>query len=194
MGGVRVTNTDLSNNGYCVPAFYTDKNGKIILFTGSEFGDITVYSQIDGNLQGSFNKLGVLPGIHEGWQTGIALGNLNDDTLADITVGNFAGGIALFSGSSDQIFGIDDPRQKNIQTLLLSPNPARDRVLIHFVDNVHQRFLNLTVMAVDGKRVCQIKNPEIPVQLDVSSFPNGLYFVVVSSSAHVYSSKLLINR
>jgi len=88
-GRVDVTDTLISNNGYSVPAFYKDKQGETALFVGSEFGDIFVYDQIDNNLGSNFHLLGTIPGIKEGWRTGIAVGNLNNDSLSDMIIGNY---------------------------------------------------------------------------------------------------------
>jgi hypothetical protein len=123
-GGVDVTNTQLSNYGYSVPCFYTDKQGDIKLFTGSEYGDIFVYDQILNNLQGDFRFVGTLPGIKEGLRSSVAVSNLNNDTLTDMLVGNYSGGLGLFYGKPDKLFGIREHAKRTFSALRITPNPA----------------------------------------------------------------------
>ena len=129
LGGIDITDTLRSYYGYSVPCFYRDKQGETRLFTGSEFGDVYVYDQIDGNLEGDFHLLGALPGIREGWRSAIALGNLNNDTLTDMLVGNYSGGLNLFFGKPEKIFGIVHPVSAYSQ-LLVSPNPAATFIML----------------------------------------------------------------
>ena len=129
-GGVDVTDIQLSNYGYSVPYFYKDKQGEIKLFVGSEFGDVFVYDQINSNLEGNFSLLGALPGIKEGWRSGVAIGNLNNDTLTDIMVGNYSGGLGLFFGKPEKVFGIHERNSFPFAKLLITPNPAVEQVSV----------------------------------------------------------------
>lgn len=194
-GDVDITNTQLSNYGYNVPSFYKDKNGETVLFVGSEFGEIYVYDQIDNNVDGSFRLLGILPGIKEGWRSGIAVGNLNNDTLTDIMVGNYSGGMGLFFGKGDNIFGIGKHQERINSVLHITPNPAGKEVAI----SISGDFANITgntliIQGLEGKIISKYSDLKFPVAIDVSTYSNGIYLVSVQSNRGVISGKLVICR
>ena len=194
-GEVDITDPQLSNYGYNVPSFYIDKNGETVLFVGSEFGDIYVYDQIDNNLNGSFRLLGTLPGIKEGWRSGIAVGNLNNDTLTDMLVGNYSGGMGLFFGKGDNIFGIGKHQARINSALHITPNPAGKEVAI----SISGDFANITgntliIQGLAGEKVSKYSEVKFPVTIDVSTYSNGIYLVSVQSIRGVISGKLVICR
>ena len=193
-GDVDITNTQLSNYGYNVPLFYKDKNGETVLFVGSEFGEIYVYDQIDNNVDGSFRLLGTLPGIKEGWRSGIAVGNLNNDTLTDIMVGNYSGGMGLFFGKGDKIFGINDPVSEQILKLVITPNPAGNQIVITLGNDLSVNVESITIQSINGKSIKKFPAGKLPLSLDVSGFTNGFYLVIVHTNKGLVSGKLIISR
>ena len=194
LGGVDVTNTQLSNYGYSVPCFYKDRQGKTVLFSGSEFGYIFVYDQIDNNLNGDFRFLGTLPGKSEGWRTGVAFGNLNNDTLTDMIIGNYAGGSGLFYGKSDKIFGIDNEIRSRHSALLIAPNPARTEISISSESESLRKPADMLICGIDGRIIRQYFQVELPLLLDVSAFYNGVYQVTLITSSTILTGKLIICR
>jgi hypothetical protein len=193
-GNVDITNTQLSNYGFNIPCFYKDKNGETVLFVGSEFGELYVYDQIDNNLDGSFRLLGILPGIKEGWRSGVAVGNLNNDTLTDIMVGNYSGGMGLFFGKGDKIFGINDHVANEVSKLVITPNPAGNHIVISLSNELSVNTESIVIQCVDGKIIETLPGNILPLSLDVSGFKNGIYLVVVQTSKGMLSGKLIINR
>lgn len=193
-GDVDITNTQLSNYGYNVPSFYKDKNGETVLFVGSEFGEIYVYDQIDNNTDGSFRLLGTLPGIKEGWRSGIAIGNLNNDTLTDIMVGNYSGGMGVFFGKGDKIFGINNPVPNQFSQLLITPNPAGNHIVISMGNELSIDVESIYIQGIDGKIIKKFPACKLPLTVDVSGLTNGFYLVVVQSNKGLISGKLIINR
>ena len=193
-GGVDVTNTQLSNYGYSVPCFYKDNKGKTLLFVGSEFGEIFVYDQVENNLAGDFRLLGTLPKIKEGWRSSVANGNLNNDTLTDMLVGNYSGGLAMFYGKPEKIFGIDELAYNSSPTLIMKPNPAVSLVSIGIKDDLNVKTGSLVVMGLDGKVYRKIANTGFPINMDISGFNNGIYLVSVTTNRGVVTGKLVICR
>jgi len=193
-GEVDITDTQLSNYGYNVPSFYKDKNGETVLFVGSEFGEINVYDQIDNNLNGSFRMLGTLPGIKEGWRSGIAIGNLNNDTLTDMLVGNYSGGMGLFFGKGDNIFGLSNPVTDQVSKLLITPNPAGDQIAVSLGDNLSIITKLIVIQGIDGKIIEKYSAVILPFSINVSGLANGVYFILVHTSSGLVSGKLIINR
>ena len=193
LGGVDVTDTLKSYYGYSVPCFYRDKQGETRLFTGSEFGDVFAYDHIDGNVEGDFHLQGVLPGIHEGWRSAIALGNLDNDTLTDMIVGNYSGGLSLFLGKPEKIFGIGHPARAYMQ-LLISPNPAATLITIASGSNKPGKLADIQIHAMDGSLVKKFRQVAVSASLDISDLPNGVYIVFAIIGNDKARGKLVICR
>jgi hypothetical protein len=194
LGGVNVTDTLLSNGGYSVPCFYKDKQGEILLFSGSEFGDVFVYDHIKNNLDGVFRALGHMPGIHVGWRSGVALGKVNNDTLADMLVGNYAGGLELFYGKPDKIFGIASHARMPQLALSITPNPGINEVVIDCKSSYSAKPETLSIRGTDGKIIRIFNHVVFPLRLDVSGFRNGVYLLGVQTSKGMATGKLVICR
>ena len=193
-GGVDVTNTQLSNGGYSVPCFYKDKENDIKLFAGSEFGDIFVYDQIVNNLTASFRLVGTLPGIKEGWRSCVAFGNLNNDTLTDMLVGNYSGGLGLFFGKPDKIFGIWEQEKHVFSALRITPNPAISLVSIDIKSDLEIKPESMVIQGIEGKIVKDFLQVNFPMLIDVSKIKNGIYLVSVQTNMGIVSGKLVICR
>ncbi len=194
LGSVKVTDTLLSNYGYSTPCFYRDKQGKAVLFTGTEFGDIFVYDQIDNNLDGKFQFLGTLPGVKEGWRSSVTLGNLNNDSLTDMLVGNYSGGLGLYYGKSENTFGINQKEYKSLETLIITPNPAVNEVSISVKRDLSNNTGLITIQATDGKIIKKYSKIEFPARLDVSGIRKGIYIVSVQNEKGFATGKLVICR
>ena len=192
LGEVDVTNTQLSNYGYSVPCFYKDRNGETLLFTGSEFGDIFVYDQINNNLNGKFRLLGKIPDLNEGWRSGVAIGNLNGDTLADMLLGNYSGGLGLFLGKPDKLFGIGEQLCSKVVSLTISPNPARNEIYID--SDLKTKNSTLIIKGMDQKMIRHYAYVDFPQIIDVSGFANGIYLVSVLTDKGFTNGKLVICR
>jgi hypothetical protein len=194
LGGVDVTNTQLSNYGYSVPCFYRDKQGQIVLFAGSEYGDVFVYDQINNSLDNNFRLLGKIPGLREGWRSAVALGNLNKDTLADMLVGNYSGGLGMFFGKPDQLFGTGEPAQHRLPALVITPNPARHKVAVSFGGSVQLKPESLMISGIEGKLIRRYREVHFPMQMDISAYPNGIYLMTVLTETGSVTGKLVICR
>jgi len=193
-GGVVVTDTMLSNYGYSVPCFYKDKQGETDLFVGSEFGDIFVYDQIDNHLDSNFHFSGTIPRIREGWRTGVAVGNLNNDSLSDLIIGNYAGGLGLFYGKPENTFGINEQLYKPATSLILTPNPARKEVSLSVKGDVSDNPFTLIIQGMEGKLIRKYRNVKLPFTMDVSGFRNGIYLVSLLTNNSLLSGKLVVCR
>jgi len=191
-GGVDVTDPQLSNYGYNVPCFYTDEKGEMLLFAGSEYGDVFVYDQINNNLDGSFQLLGTLPGIKEGWRSGLAIGNLNNDTLTDMLVGNYSGGMALFYGKPDKIFGIGEQVKQIFAALSITPNPASNVVSVDIKSDLPFKSGNLVIKGIQGNSIRKYAQVDFPFLMDVSELVNGIYLVIVQTNLGIASGKMVI--
>jgi hypothetical protein len=193
-GGVDITNNQLSNYGYSVPCFYEDNKGETLLFTGSEFGDIYVFDQIDNNLEGNFHLIGTIPWLHEGWRTGLTIGNLNNDTLSDMIVGNYSGGMGLFFGKPGTIFGIGERPSMPASSMRFTPNPAQNKVIISFSGIIPIKPEALVIQGIDEKIIMKYSISDSPLTIDISTLKNGIYLVTVRTNQGIVSGKLVICR
>jgi hypothetical protein len=194
LGGVDVTDTLRTNYGYSVPCFYKDKNGSTVLFVGSEFGDVFVFDQVSSNLDGNFRLLGTVAGVKEGWRSGVAIGNLNNDTLTDMLVGNYSGGMGLFYGKPDKIFGIWEQAKQTISSLRITPNPATKEVSISINSDLAIKPEFMVIQGIEGKVARKYSKVDFPMLVDVSDFHNGIYLVAVQTNKGIVTGKLVVCR
>lgn len=185
LGGVDVTDPELSYYGYCVPHFFRDQQGKTYLFAGSEFGQIFFYQNIDQNLNGNFQL--VMKNylwIDEGWKTALAITWLDNDEYPDMIVGNQSGGLGYFKGTTPPPEFITDLTAGKV-AITLFPNPATRLVTIHsLTEGMMIRSVLITDMT--GKPAgLSFDNlqPTAEFTMDISSLKKGFYLVKVSFHA-----------
>lgn len=90
----------LSNTGYSSPFFYKE-DSIIKLIVGSETGELLYYTSIINNLNGVFEETtGPASEIREGMRSVPARGDLNNDQIPDLMLGNYRGGLSFFKGDS----------------------------------------------------------------------------------------------
>ena len=105
------------------------------------------------------------------------------DTLSGI---HHNGEIAFSYSIGNCQTGINDPAEKPVVKMF--PNPARDKITISLSDN-YQQFL-ATLINPLGQVILQTrsKNP------DLSSIPNGIYFLNIRTENGEVTKKLVINK
>ena len=88
LGGVDLRNYEMSYFGYSTPCLYRDSIVGTVLFCGNEMGNISLFKNIDDNLDGTFEKAddniaesnsGFAFPFNEGKRTGVAVYDLNGD-------------------------------------------------------------------------------------------------------------------
>jgi hypothetical protein len=178
LGAVDVRDPNLSVCGYCIPCFFKDADGDILLFAGSEFGDIFCYSRIRGNVNGKF-KL-VMKNylwINEGLRSAVAVGNLNGDAYPDMIVGNYSGGLSWYSGAPAPPAGIETRHSTN--NFYLYPNPAGNYFTIRSKSgNTHHETL-ITLYDVTGRKALRKSIIRVDEKIDISMLHRGIYFVTI---------------
>jgi len=120
-------------------------------------------------------------GLREGMRTAPSLGNINNDTLLDMVIGNYSGGVSLFMG--DITTGINDATAE-AGWLTIYPNPAGEFVNIRITsENVRQAEMSIYNML--GQEITRMKiTTNSNIQLQVSDLPAGMYYckVIVNST------------
>ncbi|MDT8394448.1 MAG: FG-GAP-like repeat-containing protein [Bacteroidales bacterium] len=196
LGKVNVTDPGLSYDGYSTPWFFRHADGSLGLISGSEQGTIFYFRDIEGNLQGTFTQSyelwkeidSVEFNIMRGYRTTAAIASLNNDAYAELAVGNFSGGLNLYSNGIepevsmdvDEIYAISSPLQFN-----LYPNPARQIVNIQYTGIDKQSAFMLRIIDFSGKlkleRNISAGDKEI---IHVNGWPAGIYLCLVFDLDH----------
>jgi len=191
LGKVNVTDLGLSWDGYSTPYMFRAEDGKMRLTSGSEQGVIYYFTNIEDNLEGAFDESDELWkeidsvefNIANGYRTSAALANLNDDNYLDMAVGNWSGGLNMYSTGLDPAVSMDIPEvnSKEIAKLHIYPNPASTTFTVN-TQNIGQseqyiiRLINITGDILIEKQLLNDSDNTI----EVGSLPNGIYICTLS--------------
>lgn len=102
-------------------------NNQYVLFTGSEIGRLESYIINENDPNTLFQNITENWGnIQEGSRTHLTFGDLNNDGWLDVLVGNFRGGLGLFSTDIpvESITAVKEPGKHSVQNLKIFPNPT----------------------------------------------------------------------
>jgi hypothetical protein len=190
LGGVDVTNINLSYFGYSVPFIYRQSADHSCLLVGSEFGEIYVFDSLRQNREGEFRKLGTVNVPVPGWRTAAAMTLLNNDTVPDLILGNYSGGLSFFEGFNTTLGESEaSPLTKRLE---IHPNPAGNLVSISLSGYNLQGNYMLQLVKVDAKPVLEVKDVKLPYVMDVSRLQQGVYLLFITGQGFRVSGKLMI--
>lgn len=194
LGGVDVTNTNLSYYGYSVPFFYQHEDGSLGLLVGSEFGDIYAYSTIENHLDGNFQLAGKANVPNQGLRTAICLGNLDHDGQADVMIGNYSGGLGYFQGMTITPYGIPEISEHKEFRLLLVPNPVKDILYVDVAGAISRKTGIVRLFSVDGK-LRRIFDPiTMPARININGLTPGIYFISFSTKELLITGKIIVGN
>lgn len=178
LGGVNVTNPNLSIFGYSVPHFYRDATGTTYLFVGSEFGEIHFYNKIDDDPFGKYHlEMQNYLWIDEGLRSAVAIVHLDSDTYPDMIVGNYSGGLTYFKGGTPPPAAIEEPSETTA-LITVAPNPASVSVHIITHKNIFIEIQKAIFTDLYGRRIFEIKNPGR--NISTTELPDGIYLLQLS--------------
>ncbi|RLD43584.1 MAG: hypothetical protein DRI86_09670 [Bacteroidetes bacterium] len=199
MGQINTSTYWHYNNGYSVPNFFYDNADSLRAMVGSASGFIFYYRNIRGNEVGTFGMdsnlyyadwadtlYSVMSFTNEGaiWEpftTGFRscplIYDFDGDTLLDMMVGSFSGGLNYFKGTAGPSIGFDE-MVFNSPEVRAYPNPTDDIFTINISDIMKIKNIELTVFDVAGRIVYSRKyNPRNNISIDVRDLYSGMYFV-----------------
>ncbi len=196
LGGINVTQSACSN-GQSMPFIFSDA-GVYKLLIGSECGNLFLYDNIDGNLGGTFSLISANAfGISDGEHTAPVLYDLNNDARLDLMIGNYSGGLTFYKGLSTQYINIAETIL--YKSLTVFPNPASENINIVFSSfNVSPK--KLQVLDLSGRCVKEIRFRDNQIQLNVSEFASGIYFLNIqlfdlgNSLQNTFTQKISISH
>ena len=192
LGGVDVMSQCCT--GYATPFLFKD-SGITEMFVGSEQGFIYHYTNIDGNLGGNFIKLDSMlwktTEIWEGQRIAITCGDLTNDGLMDMVVGNYRGGIAFYKG--DLTVGMNSTAAATNESIEIFPNPASHSITIKLTD-LELAGASLELFDVLGNKVMERKLNSLATSVEVSTISEGIYVCKVHSGNKLAVKKLIIRK
>lgn len=192
MGNVDVR-LDGSILGYSYPFMFEYEN-ELRLVTGSESGNIFMYSDIETNITDTFTLVSNnYQEIWEGSRTSIAGNDLDNDGYTDFAIGNYAGGMTYFKGDSvfNPPLAVDEIAPEI--DFDLYPNPAKDQVTIELEKT--EKAVTIDVYSLSGQKVFSKQyNNAAKLQLNTSGWPQGFYMLNLSTGSGNTSKKLVILR
>jgi hypothetical protein len=174
--------TNLTSTGHSAPKL-VDNNGVYQLFVGSYSGTIYQFTNIDGNLNGSFTPVtGDIDKIWDGGKCAFDFADINNDSLPDMILGNLAGGIAYFSSDTGLISNLQNT-YKAVNQLLVYPVPAKNNIIVESNELGMIKIKNLL-----GKTVYTTRKKNFKLNINTSNFASGIYLLQLNNS----SKKILI--
>lgn len=184
-GGVDVREATMIS-GFSIPYLW-DNNGVYSLIVGSERGYIYRYDNIDGNLGGNFTLTdSTYITTQEGLRVAPWMGYINGDTLIDLIVGNYAGGVVLFRG--DIMSDIQSVTQSVSPTLNVYPNPSNNSFNISGWNDETHFPVELNVMSVSGQLIRSEKLYSREQTVSTADLTAGCYFGTLTDADGVPSS------
>ena len=164
--------------GYSMPYMFNEL-GITKLIVGSEIGNMYLYDNIDGNLAGTFNRVDTaLFHINEGTRCAPFYEDITSDGKRDLFIGNYAGGLAFFNSTNVNGVGIEELLKE--EEVLVYPNPAAEKITIALKDNSYSE-MQIKCIDVLGKIVFATTTFNKVIQIDVSQFSKGIYFIQLQS-------------
>ena len=192
LGSIVLQYSGTSSDGYVVP-FVFDQGGTYHLLASNMNGQIYLYGNIEGNLFGTYNLIDsvvfTVAGIRYGYNITVSGADINGDTLVDMIVGMYGGGI--------QIFYQDDPNTVNsdfdyLHGLSIFPNPSATEFSILLPGASRQMEYIFTDML--GRNLLFGKFDHGSTTVDISRFADGLYFLRLTKGEAAITKKIIIAR
>lgn len=176
--------------GHSVPCLFNNASGDREMLLGSESGWLYHYGDIEGNLAGTWTLLdSTFLELRDGERTGVCLYDFTGDSVLDMVVGNYRGGLSFWR--SDLTSAINSPPTSSASFSVL-PNPASDAVEIVLPgtqENATWQVLNsVGQLLLDGRLLGQ------RTAIDVSGLSDGVYLVRISSGATSGTKRIVVVR
>jgi hypothetical protein len=179
----------LGIQGKSVPCMVRNSIGETSLFLGTETGPIMEFGGIDGNLQGVFESLSEdFEHIREGSRTALASGDLNNDGVYDLIVGNAGGGLPIWTQAPLPVNELDLAHEIN-----LFPNPASQILNITLPKEMTLPVL-MSVFDYQGRLLLQNSLNSRQNSIDIDSISPGCYVVRLESNRLVANKRWVVQR
>jgi hypothetical protein len=170
-GGVNVSHLSITG---CAAPCLMDVNGSYELLVGSERGWIYRFGNIDGNLSGTFTLIDSIGwNLWEGNKVAPCVGNIDNDNLPDMILGNYDGGLTYLQGDS-LLSGIKTFSSEN--NISLYPNPATNEITISF-SSKDFNWREIEIFDIAGRSLKFLKSNQPVIKINTTTLSEGLYIL-----------------
>ncbi len=202
LGGVNVTDFNISWDGYSTPHFFRKGDGELLLLVGSEQGKLFLFDQIGANIpHGTFREADYLGALLDttmtefdlGMRTAAAITDLHGDGRLTMVAGNYGGGLQLFNGVAEVKPGILPQSIEN--QVLIYPNPSEGLFKLTF-NNPLKAKLDVFVYNTTGQQLHHESIPEgeIVTNLNLRHLPRGMYILHIFNDKFHLVKKIIIEE
>jgi len=169
--------------GYSVP-FLTqiDTSGEYYLFVTGEDGKIHLYGDIENDLTGTFGLADSAVGnIDLGLRTSISGADINGDGLLELVIGNYRGGVTIYTMQGTAIIGVEEIG-KSASKMLVYPNPTAG--VLNVESLAKGKFINAYYLRdILGRTVISESSlKKMTLAIDLTGQQAGLYFLQIIDS------------
>ncbi|HRH65309.1 MAG TPA: FG-GAP-like repeat-containing protein [Bacteroidia bacterium] len=191
LGGIIVQTAGFPD-GYSSP-FLFDDNGSYRLIVSCMQGKVFAYSNIDGNLNGTFTLedtlLSQIQGNKYSFLMTVSGADLNEDGFVDLVYGLYGGGAQIFL-QTDPSAGVQEMHIAN--SIEVYPVPASDVLVLKWKDQLRHTATPFTIKDMYGRTITSIVLSGRETRIDVSGFSAGLYFIGSVQSGRFAATKFLV--
>ncbi len=171
--------------GYSVPVVL-EMDGAYQLYVGNETGKILVYENIEGNLNGMFNRSNEnLGAINVGGEIHPTFADINQDGFLEMAIGNFRGGLTFF--------------KTNLKSQLTNTQNITDQYDFSIFPNPVDQVITLQLdIALDPRQIRVynglgqlVVNQSFTSKLKVGSLTSGMYILEVLTDGGIVSQQFV---
>ncbi|MEM9836313.1 MAG: T9SS type A sorting domain-containing protein [Bacteroidota bacterium] len=190
LGGIDTRNIG-SSLGQATP-YIVDQGDDFLVFTGTNRGQIEVYSGVNDNLDGQFTLEEEFFGnLFPGLRSEICFSDFSGNGKLELVVGNNRGGLSFFETDVEAI--TDPSSTRNYRTSIdfsVYPNPAKHSIHLLGLPEVPAtlKFYNLNGQLIQTKTYSGQGN----LQLNVNGLPAGVYVLRYEGGDYVGSERVVV--
>jgi len=189
LGRVR-TNT-IYTLGFSVPHVYRNDSGVLELLVGSESGWLWHYTDLEGNLGGTFTEEDTtFLDLNEGFRTALTLHDFTGDGELDMVVGNYRGGLSFWR--SDAISSVSE-RERAGANITAYPNPTTGELVVEASYGMPPGSVWVVRNAL-GQEVFRQQANGARTTLQLDGLPSGLYLVRGEGSSSTAAVRVILDH
>ncbi len=175
-------------SGHTSPYLLKTKDG-LRLYCGTEVGELKVFDNIDGNINGTFNKKSNNVAIlNAGQIINPVFHDFDKNGYFDLIVGNLRGGINFYD-TNLKVDGTNSTKDLIFETnITISPNPANYSFHIHYDANTKA---DLTLYNQLGAKVIE-KSILEQDDININSLSPGVYFIILKAEGFAFKTMKLV--